>query len=264
MYNTSATIQALYRMQYQLYKPGVYGIYKQVAETPLQALVRLRGLAGIPGEESLTYAGRFDPMAEGLLLVLSGEAIKDKAAYLNMPKKYTVSFLCGVTTDSGDVLGIPQFAALQKAVQQKDVEKAVLHMQGILQLPIPQYSSVPVHGKPLWLHAQQGSDAEIPLRESVVHSAQLQNFSSLFPQEILSYLEQSMPQVLGVFRQEEIMHAWRLALNNLKEPFGVAQVELLVSSGTYIRSWVPAIGNMLGTGACVYTLTRTSVGEFCM
>ena len=54
-------------------------MHKNKGETPLQALKRLKignleaYPQGIPDSEPLTYAGRLDPMAEGLLLVLIGK-----------------------------------------------------------------------------------------------------------------------------------------------------------------------------------------------
>ena len=56
-------------------------IYKKVGETPLEALDRLRKIKPEYREETLSYAGRLDPVAEGVMLVLVGEECKNKEKY---------------------------------------------------------------------------------------------------------------------------------------------------------------------------------------
>ena len=49
---------------------GVILVYKNIGETPLEAIERAREEENISTDVPITYAGRLDPMAEGLLLVL--------------------------------------------------------------------------------------------------------------------------------------------------------------------------------------------------
>lgn len=52
---------------------GVHAINKPVGMTPLECLERFRVLRGVSVEERMSYAGRLDPMACGVLLLLEGE-----------------------------------------------------------------------------------------------------------------------------------------------------------------------------------------------
>lgn len=52
---------------------GVHAINKPVGMTPLECLERFRVLRGVSAEERMSYAGRLDPMACGVLLLLEGE-----------------------------------------------------------------------------------------------------------------------------------------------------------------------------------------------
>ena len=61
---------------------------KKIGETPLQALERFRLRHKTYKEVKMTYAGRLDPMASGLLLVLAGEEIKNKEKYLGLDTEY--------------------------------------------------------------------------------------------------------------------------------------------------------------------------------
>src|SRR5690242_6674833 len=85
---------------------GIHALYKTLGETPLECIQRFKKENPEFEKVNMTYAGRLDPMAEGLLLVLSGELVKEKEKYLDLPKTYIVEVLWGVETDTLDILGI--------------------------------------------------------------------------------------------------------------------------------------------------------------
>ncbi|MCE9548798.1 tRNA pseudouridine(55) synthase TruB, partial [Candidatus Nomurabacteria bacterium] len=76
---------------------------KKEGETPLQALDKFR----VKNKEykyiKMTYAGRLDPMASGLLLALAGEETKNKEKYLKLKKEYDFEVLFGFATDTYDI-----------------------------------------------------------------------------------------------------------------------------------------------------------------
>ena len=61
---------------------------KKEGETPLECINRAKEEGIIPKDEKATYAGRLDPMAEGLLIVLTGESVHKKEEYLKLSKEY--------------------------------------------------------------------------------------------------------------------------------------------------------------------------------
>ena len=65
---------------------------KKEGETPLEALEVFRKRKTKQKKEykdvKMTYAGRLDPMAEGLLIILTGEECKNKEKYLVLDKEY--------------------------------------------------------------------------------------------------------------------------------------------------------------------------------
>lgn len=85
---------------------SVITIYKKIGETPLEALTRLRESVPEYKEETLSYAGRLDPMAAGVMLVLAGDANKEREKYLNLEKDYSAEILFGISTDTYDTLGL--------------------------------------------------------------------------------------------------------------------------------------------------------------
>ena len=79
---------------------------KEIGETPLECLERIRKENNMDENMPMTYAGRLDPMAEGLFIILSGEECKNKEKYTNLDKEYQMEILFGIKTDSYDILGL--------------------------------------------------------------------------------------------------------------------------------------------------------------
>ena len=66
---------------------------KKEGETPLEALEIFRIKNNKYKDIKMTYAGRLDPMASGLLLILAGEETKNKEKYTKIIEEYDVDFL---------------------------------------------------------------------------------------------------------------------------------------------------------------------------
>src|SRR3989338_8981283 len=82
-------------------------LYKNLGETPLECLHRFKAEHSEYIDTKMTYLGRLDPMAEGLLLVLAGNT-KDKEKYLSLDKTYEFEVLWGFESDTYDILGLVQ------------------------------------------------------------------------------------------------------------------------------------------------------------
>lgn len=107
-------------------KPRLLKIYKNAGETPLEAIGRIRDKFPDFSAEKMTYAGRLDPLAEGVLLILVGEECKNKAEYLGLDKEYEVEFLLEFKTDTGDVMGMIKSSPLGKTESHKFLLKFCL------------------------------------------------------------------------------------------------------------------------------------------
>ena len=88
-------------MSETLNKAGaVVNLYKNLGETPRERLERLRLQKPHYAHEVLSYAGRLDPMAEGVMLCLVGSANHRREEYLNKGKEYILDVLFGFATDT--------------------------------------------------------------------------------------------------------------------------------------------------------------------
>jgi len=57
-------------------------------------------------DKNIAYVGRLDPMAHGLITILTGKDVKDMEQYQKKAKIYKFKFIMGMNTDTDDILGI--------------------------------------------------------------------------------------------------------------------------------------------------------------
>ena len=81
-------------------------VYKKIGYTPLQVVEDIRPYLLSEEASCCTYVGRLDPMAEGWMYVLWSGDMKEKDRLLNLQKTYEVDVVFGVSTDTGDALGL--------------------------------------------------------------------------------------------------------------------------------------------------------------
>ena len=221
--------------------------------------------------EKMTYAGRLDPLAEGVLLILAGKTVYEKEKYLKLDKEYEGEILFGFETDTSDVLGLPEKTATSRSrlVARRDLDVALKKFEGEISLPLPPYSSYKIKGKPLFQWAREGklSEIEIPIRQTKINSIKLLDFAEISGQNLMKTIKQKISLIKGDFRQEEILNRWQKMLpkscSSIKTvTFLIAKVKINCSSGTYIRSIAHHLGQELKTGGILLNLKRTKVGNF--
>lgn len=248
---------------------------KAVGQTPLEVTENWRqtrpDLEGVP----LAYAGRLDPMASGQLLVLIGEECKKQTEYHHLDKEYVVEVLFGISSDSGDVLGIVEEVE-RSSISEQDLEVVVSSFVGTIEFPYPVFSAKTVQGKPLhtWAMENRLHEITIPTRTSEIYSIAMNDFRSLPRQELvaqtLSKIE-LIPPVTDVrkalgndFRRPDVRQAWD-TINKSGSPadeFYIAKITCICSSGTYMRTLCEYIAQKLGTKGLAFSIHRSTIGTF--
>jgi tRNA pseudouridine55 synthase len=243
-------------------------LYKYQGETPLQALDRLRKEKPEYMDSILSYAGRLDPMAEGLLLVLVDDENKKRQEYLGLDKEYILEIFFGVSTDTGDILGKVNHTETtqseKRLITQTDIEKALEKYMGTFQQAYPAYSSHPVQGKSLFQWAREGrlSEIVIPTHEVTIHAGTVLGIRSVSTHDLSQQIVQSINNVTGDFRQKEIIDTWNNYFAEAREKvWTIAQVKISCSSGTYMRSLAQHIGEDVAGAGCLHSLIRTKIGD---
>lgn len=239
---------------------------KKEGETPLEALEKFRDKNSEYLGLSMTYAGRLDPMASGVLLILAGEEIKNKEKYLSLDKEYSFEVLFGFNTDTYDILG--KVLSARKVLEEKElrekIEKELRNFKGKILQKYPMYSSRTVKGKPLWLSARDGEEVKIPEREVNIKSLKLIKIRKIKKQKLVKDIEKRIKKVSGDFRQEEIVKIWQKNLKdkNTSDILYVANFHIKCGSGTYVRGVANSLGERLGMGALAYSIKRVKVGKY--
>lgn len=246
----------------------VLNLYKPSGFTPLQIIDKFREENPEYQTVKLGYAGRLDPMAEGVLLVLVGEENKKRKEYEDLKKEYAFDVLFGVATDTYDVLGkIIRAQQSDKASElQRKIKQILPPFSGKQMQPYPPYSSQPVNGKPLFYWAREGKLDKIiiPQKAIDIYEFTLVSLYTITPRELEKVIEEKLEKVSGNFRQDEIKKCWRKFFASIKDAidFPVARFTIACSSGTYVRSIANALGEKLGCGAIALKIVRTKAGNF--
>ncbi len=240
---------------------SVVAIYKRRGETPLQALSRLRVEKSELVNETLSYAGRLDPLAEGLMLVLIGEENKNREKYLGLDKTYIVEILCGVSTDTHDLLGLVTEVG-SKEITLKKFTESVSSFVGKFTQKYPAFSSKTVGGVQLHELSRKGEIVDVPEHEVSLYSAGIISSKVVTGKEVLENALLSVDLIDGDFRQEETKEKWETKLRDVNMEFVLFEVELNVSSGFYVRQLASDLGEKLGVPALAYSIKRTKVGEW--
>lgn len=269
----------------------MFKLYKQLGETPLAAITRLRREKPELAEAKLSYAGRLDPMAEGLLLILVGDENKNRETYLGLDKEYEAKFIFGLETDTYDVLGLvkmeKELADSERSIvsrelaegmepSEDDVQTAIDSLKGKWNMTYPWFSSKTVEGKPLYYWARKKftdgdsdkgiDDDEVnvvrPEKVVEIYEADLVERTSLKKAELAAAIIDKISRVSGNFRQQKILERWEEYFSVSKRTvYNVYSVRIVCSSGTYIRALADRLGRELECGGILFDLKRTRIGK---
>ncbi len=246
----------------------VLNLYKARGETPLQRIERYRKDHPEYKNLPLSYVGRLDPMAEGVLLVLAGEENKRREQYLGLDKEYTFDVLFGFATDTYDYLGLMTDSVTRASHRPLKVPlllEYISQMPGARSQKYPPFSSKPLEGVPLFIRARKGelSDFDLPEHQIEIMSSALIGTKRISDVTLLADVEKGVGAVHGDFRQERIMTLWKETLRVLYGlEFDLATISITCSSGTYVRSLAHELGEKLGVPALAARIVRTRVGKW--
>lgn len=264
----------------------IINIYKPLGLTPLQLIEKFRSKFPEYKKAKIGFAGRLDPMAHGVMLLMIGDETKNRDKYLGLDKEYMFEVLFGVSTDTHDALGILNHLTIKlsdnyfnnKTMLQNRIEMFIKTKIGKHSQSYPPYSSIEVSGKPLfqWARENKLSEIEIPKKEIEIYEFELLEIGESKPEDIRKRIFENIKKVEGDFRQDEIAESWNKFFSNnltIQQPalpagrfnhLVVAKFRVNCSSGTYVRSLASELGKDLQTGAIALDINRTRVGGFAL
>jgi tRNA pseudouridine55 synthase len=228
----------------------VVAVWKPTGLTPLQAIDSLRKEKPEYANQKIGYAGRLDPLAEGVLLLMIGGANKRRLEYLNLKKTYNAKVLFGVATDSHDVLGKVENIS-NRVLDTNSLKRGLVNFEGSFIQAYPAFSSPRLAG-----HKNFSKRVHIDRIE-------LLKTEKMFGYNLKKKITSLIDKVEGNFRQTEILADWqKYFINRQKQIFTIATIRVDCSAGVYIRLLAHSWGLEVGTLACLLGLSRSAVGDY--
>jgi tRNA pseudouridine55 synthase len=175
------------------------------------------------------HAGTLDPMATGVLVLGIGRATRLLTFLVGCDKEYTATIRLGQATITDDAEGEVTSSAATDAVTTGQLEAAVRQLTGDIQQVPSSVSAIKVKGERSYHRVRAGEDVDLPPRPVTVSRFDI--------------LATRPGEVDGI-------------------PVLDVDVEVTVSSGTYVRALARDLGAALGVGGHLSALRRTRVGAF--
>jgi len=177
------------------------------------------------GTKKIGHTGTLDPMAEGVLVLCVGQALKMCEMLTDHKKTYLAGITLGIETDSLDMEGK---VLSTKIVDISDelIHSVVKSFQKTYLQEVPKYSAVKVNGKKLYEYARNNQPVTLPKKEVTIESIEI---------------------IDDIITENGHIHF---------------TIKCSVSKGTYIRSLARDIGKTLGVPAVLHSLIRINLGQF--
>ncbi|HRH26511.1 MAG TPA: hypothetical protein PLF31_03550 [Candidatus Paceibacterota bacterium] len=246
-------------------------INKQIGESMGALIKRARLERGLGEDVKLTFAGRLDPLAEGVVILLEEAEIPRKSEFIGLPKTYQFELLLGINTDSHDPLGIVTGVipvSNEKHEEVKETLKKVTQdLIGTHTFSYPQFSSKTVDGTPLWVTGREAREGQntllkAPERSMRVDTLKLESDTTHSTQELLSAVMKFVGAVEGDFMQKQVIESWKTALVGHDNAIWYSYTLLMeCGSGTYVRTICEEIGKKLKCGGIAFRIKRVAVGN---
>lgn len=237
----------------------VHPVDKPIGMTSHDAVSRARRLLNT---RRVGHAGTLDPLASGVLVLLSGEATKLSPFVTAGRKAYLAWVAFGLGTPTLDAEppaagahvteAAPDALAGITAAAVAARSASFLHVT--MQRP-PAYSAVKLAGQRSYAAARRGEASEPPPRPVGYHRVDLLGFAARrgdLPREFAPGPSGWGPSLAGTGRAFEL--PTELA------PLPTALFRLEVAAGTYVRSFARDLGAALGTPAHLSGLVRVASG----
>jgi tRNA pseudouridine55 synthase len=154
-------------------RDGIVLLNKPAGPTSHDMVDRLRAITSI---RQIGHAGTLDPFAQGLLVLLVGDATKRAEELIGLPKSYDALLRLGVESDTHDIAGTLRLQAVQKPPAFDAIATALKQFRGtFLQTP-PQFSAIKTQGKKAYEQARKGKIAALSPREITVYKLEVINY----------------------------------------------------------------------------------------
>jgi tRNA pseudouridine55 synthase len=151
---------------------GVLIIDKPPGLTSHDVVNRVRRILN---QRSVGHLGTLDPMATGVLPLVTGSLTRLAQFYNSAEKTYEGTIRFGFSTDSYDAEGEPTSAPQEVSLEAGEIERLAMRFRGTIEQMPPPFSAKKIHGVPAYKLARKHKD--VPLKPVQVEIKQLEILS---------------------------------------------------------------------------------------
>jgi len=205
---------------------GLVIVDKPGGLTSHDVVARVRRLAGT---RRVGHAGTLDPMATGVLVIGVERATRLLTYLVGADKSYLATIRLGVGTVTDDQEGTVTARPGLDGVELETIEAHAEGLRGLIQQVPSSVSAIKVDGKRSYARVREGEDVVLAARPVTVHR--------------FAVLAARPGQDEGT-------------------PVIDLDVEVVCSSGTYVRALARDLGARLGSAGHLRSLRRTRVGPY--
>ena len=203
---------------------GIHLVHKAVGQSSFDVIRGFKRRAFEAGQKKLAlgHGGTLDPFAEGLLLVLAGQATRLMELMHPLPKTYVAEVAWGLETDTCDLHGKPEREGDPSRLSPEILEAALAPFLGWTDQVPPATSAKKIDGEAAYRKAHRGEVVEMRPSRVFLLSAR--------------WISHELPRR--------------------------STLELTCRGGFYVRSLARDLGRALGCGAHLAALDRTAIGPW--
>ncbi len=205
--------------------------------------------------KAVGHAGTLDPLATGVLVILTEDATKLSPFLTESEKHYLAWISFGAGTPTLDAEGPIETTRDASEITRELIESALTPFLKITEQIPPQYSAIKQAGVKGYEAARKGEILDLPPRPVAYYQIEFLDFAS--SQAELPTTFSLRPQGIWQPNPKGITFT-------LPQPLGefpTALLYLRVKAGTYIRAFARDLGEALGVPAHLSGLVRTRAGK---
>ncbi|MCJ7575516.1 MAG: tRNA pseudouridine(55) synthase TruB [Dehalococcoidia bacterium] len=121
------------------------------------------------------HTGTLDPLATGLLVILTGKFTKNASSFLKLDKAYEVKAILGIETDTFDSEGTV-LRRRDNEIAREELENVLKEFSGDIWQTPPIYSAKKIAGRKAYQLARKGISVDIPPKKVSIYSLELKEF----------------------------------------------------------------------------------------
>lgn len=223
----------------------------------------------------ICYAGRLDPLAQGMMLILTDEDVKSMSNNLKHNKTYKFDLILGLATSSSDIAG----HIINDENMSLDYDEVFLKNKLIEFIKIynnqdyPNVSSFVIKHeifgrKPLWWFAKNNITVNIPNKNIIIIDYKIYNIAQVTAHDFYNTALDRLKTITNNKTIDELyindyIDVYKNKITSLKcyskEIHKIKiSMELTVSSGFYIRQFCNDFGKYINIPAIAFDITRTN------